>query len=286
MLNAIFVYGTLRSGEKNHSLLEGSHCIAQQAWIEGQLFKTDSYYPAAIKGEGLVYGELYEISNDVLKRCDELEDYTGNPEVDLYDRELVSVQTDTRAYDAYLYTFSDRKQNILGSKINYQDWKVHQLLENEDNYLYFAYGSCMDHDRFQKAKIDHCFQDLLGRGVLAGYSLRFTRKGELGGAADIVELGGVVEGKVYRVNKEGLDYLLIREGVEGGLYRPAVVSCEIDGKRVDNVLTFIVFQKDEETMPTDIYAGEILRGGKGTLSQTYLDQLQDKLEKVFKMIFR
>ncbi|WP_331713711.1 gamma-glutamylcyclotransferase family protein [Lentibacillus sp. JNUCC-1] len=91
------------------------------------------------------------------------------------------------------------------------DWKVHHLIK-QPSFLYFAYGSCMDDARFKAQQADQFFTDVLGQGVLKGYTLRFTRKQHDGGRADIVEEGGVVEGKVYRVTPEVLPYLYKREG--------------------------------------------------------------------------
>ncbi|TCP29226.1 gamma-glutamylcyclotransferase (GGCT)/AIG2-like uncharacterized protein YtfP [Scopulibacillus darangshiensis] len=285
MAHNVFVYGTLRKGERNHHLLADSPCIAEQAWTNGQLFATDSYYPAMILGEDLVYGEVYTVTDEILAQLDELENHKGDPETDLYDRKATAIHTDSETLQAFVYLLVDKQHEVLGGPILYNDWKVHRLFNEKEDYLYFAYGSCMDDDRFKKAKIVHCFQNLIGRGVLDGYTLKFAMKGAKGGAADIVEHGGAVEGKVYHINKEGLAYLLIREGVEAGHYRPAIISCHINGELSDNVLTFIVCDKAEELKPTDIYANEILRGGTGTLSEAYLAQLKEKLKNQFNMLF-
>ncbi|MEK1831955.1 hypothetical protein AAAC51_32870 [Priestia megaterium] len=55
----------------------------------------------------------------------------------------------------------------------------------------------------------------------------------------MVEEGGVVEGKLYRVPPEAITYLYGREGVDNNGYRPAIISVEHEGKMVDHVLTFL-----------------------------------------------
>jgi gamma-glutamylcyclotransferase (GGCT)/AIG2-like uncharacterized protein YtfP len=277
----VFVYGTLMKGFVHHDKLGQSKRLAEQAFVRGELYNTHEYYPAMIRGNGTVYGELYEVSEDVLKVLDNLEEYTGDPERDLYDRIKVQVTTDTGETEAYTYMLTEKKNTMIRDKVSYHDWKVQGMLHDEE-ILYFAYGSCMDDDRFIKAGVDQHFMDCIGLGVLPGYSLKFGFKGTQGHAADIVEDGGkAVEGKVYKINRDALEYLFKREGVNTGHYRPAIVSLSLNGKVVDNVLTFLVLDKHEEQAPTEIYATEILRGGRGTLSQEYWEALRCRIKDQF-----
>jgi cation transport regulator ChaC len=154
-------------------------------------------------------------------------------------------------------------------------WKKYHAFESEPELLYFAYGSCMDNDRFIKQGVDHLFQNVVGRGVLDGYSLSFPKIREDGGRADIVEGEGTVEGKVYKIDQEALEYLFNREGVYTDLYRPIFVDITLNGKRTKDVLTFTVIDKKENAAPPEVYATEILRGGKGTLSEEYLTKIKN-----------
>ena len=99
--------------------------------------------------------------------------------------------------------------------------------------------------------------------------------------ADIVETGGQVEGKVYEVTTDSLDYLYRREGVGIGCYRPALIDVSLDGKQFKNVLTFVVVDKEAETAPPKHYINEIFRGGSGTVSDIYLSKLRTHLKEVF-----
>jgi gamma-glutamylcyclotransferase (GGCT)/AIG2-like uncharacterized protein YtfP len=279
----LFVYGTLRRGEISFEKLGQATTLAEQAWTKGTLYETIHNYPALRPGDDHVYGELYEISEEALPVVDEWEGYVGEPEKNLYYREQKMIQTDRGHEMAWVYFLSDSKLSILKEKIELGDFRVFQYVQRTAEPLYyFAYGSCMDHERFIQADVDHYFQRLVGRGHLEGYSLLFTAKTPTFHASDIVEVGGAVEGKVYEVPKEALDYLWEREGVDIKFYRPAVVQVIVNGGPVD-CLTFTVINKAEEGPPTHIYGTEILRGGKDCLSEDYLRTLQKRLADQFSL---
>ena len=83
----VFVYGTLRRGQTNAHYMLGATCIADRAWTYGKLFDTNEGYPAMTYSiEEQVYGEIYVVNDEILCKLDELEEYTGNAETDLYDR--------------------------------------------------------------------------------------------------------------------------------------------------------------------------------------------------------
>jgi len=90
----IFVYGTLKQGHGNHRLLQESTKLGAD-WLAG--YKMHSYggFPVVYQGEGMIYGEFYEIDDVTLERCDWLE---GHP--DFYKR----VQdNDPRYGDFWIY---------------------------------------------------------------------------------------------------------------------------------------------------------------------------------------
>lgn len=276
----VFVYGTLRRNERNHRLLEGATCIAEQAWTTGTLFNTNSGYPILQdQDSGFVYGELYEATQGQLARLDTLEGYRGEGKDNFYDRIPKTIITDHGEYSAYVYVKNEQQADMLHNHIIGGDWKVYSLLQQSSNY-YFAYGSCMDDRRFKEANVNHYFNKSIGRGILDGYTLRFTRRSFDGGRADIVEEGGVVEGQVYEIPYEAISYLYKREGVTSGCYRPAVVDVEMDGWTVKDVLTFVGVNKEEELAPPDHYMEEILRGGGNVLSAGYLEGLGERYNRL------
>ena len=268
----LFVYGTLREHEPNAQVLARATKLASQAWVHGRLYDTGFGFPGLVKKKrGRVYGELYKLSKPLLATNDQLEGYVPGRANNLFTREQRKVYTDFGTVRAYVYIYQGdvQEEKLIPSG----DWKVDRLIK-QPYLLYFAYGSCMDNERFRQAGVEENFKDMLGRGILKGYQLKYTRINREGGRADIVETRKKreVQGKVYRISKEILPYLFKREGVQASLYRPAVVGVELNGKLLPNVLTFIVVNKKKDTAPPYNYVEEILRGGFGTVSDQYLLQ--------------
>lgn len=309
----VFVYGTLRRHEINFYLMNGAVPVAGQAWTFGELYDTGNGYPAMrLSDTSRVYGELYRVDDEQLKRLDQLEDYEEGSPDNLYERIRRPVYTDRGEVEAWLYIANPAE--LFRLHIPSGDWKVHRILtplsepeantridaddhaahrsepklqfplpETPDRPLYFAYGSCMDDVRFRQRGVDHLFRDVKGRGILSGYELRFTWRSSDGmGRANLHETTdeqSVVEGKVYEISAEALRYLYEREGAFKA-YRPAFVDVTVDGNVYKDVLTFLVINKEpHELAPPVEYAEEILRGAKSCVSDHYYKQLQMKMEQ-------
>ncbi|WP_263704846.1 gamma-glutamylcyclotransferase, partial [Bacillus thuringiensis] len=109
-MHHVFVYGTLRKEQTNAHYMQGAICIADKAWTYGELFDTNEGYPAmTYSREEKVYGEVYEVNDEILRKLDELEEYTGNAETDLYDRIKQTVYAADREIEAYVYIAQDKK---------------------------------------------------------------------------------------------------------------------------------------------------------------------------------
>lgn len=281
----IFVYGTLRKGERNAHHLDGMTCLCENAWTKGVLCDTQRGYPAMFLNESgksqNVYGEVYDINEDILKVIDTLEGYVPGQKNNLYERITVKVYTDCMEMldEAITYVSGSSLQYSRDKTIPLGDWRVYTYLGNPELY-YFAYGSCMDDERFKIANVHKYFTDVIGRGVLEGYEMKFSRNSTDGGKADITEcVKAQTEGIVYMVPEEAIDYLYKREGVYTNMYRPAIVSVFSGGEPYD-VLTFIGLDKQPETAPTELYATEIIRGATGILSESYIEQLKSRMGKL------
>lgn len=275
----LFVYGTLRRHESNHDLVGKAECIAEQAWVYGELFDTKNGYPTLVLNEkGKVYGELLEINNNLLPEIDRLEDYIPGRENNLYDRTETTVYTDGGKTTALIYVSVNHHEM---PKIKDGDWKLHQLICNQPKeVLYFAYGSCMDDERFRLAGVEDYFSHLVGAAVLNKYSMKYLFRVSDGGRADIIEDGGLTEGLLYSIPYEGVEYLFKREGFYGGWYRPTFVDVLVNGQVYKDVLTFHVYNKMDEIAPPDHYSTEILRGAKGRLSEGYYQKLKNELHRL------
>ncbi|KAA9023952.1 gamma-glutamylcyclotransferase [Niallia endozanthoxylica] len=278
----VFVYGTLRKHESNHYLIEKAKCVSSQCWTNGILYDTGNGYPGmAASTSKRVYGEVYEVTAKQLKQLDVLEGYEGEGMDNLYDRITQVVHTDFGTIEAYVYVYTSETIYEL-DEIRFGDWKCHRYLQ-QDELLYFAYGSCMDDERFKRDNVKHQFERVLGCGIVKNYSVAYTRKARDGGRADLIESAEHAEGKVYHISHETLDYLYRREGVAAQIYRPAFITVIIDGIIYKNVLTFLVVDKEEEVAPPLHYVTEILRGAKGFVSDNYYQMLVDDMHHKFGM---
>jgi gamma-glutamylcyclotransferase (GGCT)/AIG2-like uncharacterized protein YtfP len=107
---ALFVYGTLKRGQLNSSLLTPYARSTERGWISGRLFDV-GLFPALTEGEGQVYGELVRLDAEnlaeVLAVIDALEEYReDDPDRSTYLRRMVEVTTergDTAPAYAYFY---------------------------------------------------------------------------------------------------------------------------------------------------------------------------------------
>jgi len=128
MLTPVFVYGTLRQNQSNHSYMVGTKLISPSAYLYGELWDTGHGYPALVlsgHSKAKVYGELYLVNTEQLQTLDELEDYYGPDGDNEYDRVMQTVytldQSEDRSYSAYVYIYTHPPEN--GVLINSGDWK-------------------------------------------------------------------------------------------------------------------------------------------------------------------
>ena len=276
----VFVYGTLRKHEHNHELLAAPEAWAMQSRVRGRLYDTRCGYPAMVLDASCwTYGELYQVDNAQLSVLDRLEGYLGEEHDNLYNRVLVDVETDSGFETAYAYVFSQTQVRGL-AEVELGDWRVSRIMKERTEWLFFAYGSAMDHERYEREGVNNQFQNTIGRGTLDGYSLVFSKESWDGSRADIMEVGGTTEGKVYRVGLGGVAYLFEREGVKTGHYRPAVIDLEVCAEEQRDVLVFLNVNKQAESCPPEWYVREILRGARGLVSEDYLDGIMGRVSKL------
>jgi len=68
----LFVYGTLRRGEPNHSLLQKSDFLGDTTLV-GSLFDLGEYPALHLDGAGTVYGEVWRTSDATIAALDDYE---------------------------------------------------------------------------------------------------------------------------------------------------------------------------------------------------------------------
>lgn len=126
----VFVYGTLRPGEKNHRrYLGGRTTRIVPAVARGELrFVSGEGYPCVTPGEGIVKGELIFLAPDryeeTLHRLDELEEYDeGSEEKSVYLRRRAAVTLpDGSSAEGWIY-YWNRPQTV-GERIESGDFKT------------------------------------------------------------------------------------------------------------------------------------------------------------------
>lgn len=105
----LFVYGTLKRGNRNHSLLEKSEFVGS-ASTKGSLYDTGPYPIMVPTITGIVFGEVYKINYDLLTELDEHEGVPYN----IYKRisRNVIVLSTKEVLRAYVYV--QPSSNVIG----------------------------------------------------------------------------------------------------------------------------------------------------------------------------
>ncbi|WP_018924072.1 gamma-glutamylcyclotransferase [Salsuginibacillus kocurii] len=282
----LFVYGTLLKHERNDHFLREATRLVRQASVRGQLYDTYRNYPiATLESESRIYGELYDVPTPLWPELDKLEGYVEDPSKRVFDRSQVLVSTDVGTVTAWVYHTYEADLNPNWPALPYNDWKLHLFHERKPaSVSYFAYGSCMDQERFKDAGVASYFTTISFTGTLYGCDLQYTIYRPDGGRADVVETNNPkdwVEGLVYHCPQAALDYLYKREGVDQNWYRPAIIDVEDEkGRTHSHVLTFFVIDKVEEAAPPAHYSEEILRGALNNVSLDYQTRLQTKIDQL------
>ncbi|MDE2097325.1 MAG: gamma-glutamylcyclotransferase [Patescibacteria group bacterium] len=109
-IHRMFVYGTLRQGESNHSLLKDQELVGYSR-ANGYVMVSLGAFPGAIKvvnGGWCIYGEIYNVKDEVLPHVDGLEGYPG-----FYTREEVDVEPYGKCW---IYTLPAEEYLKDGSK--------------------------------------------------------------------------------------------------------------------------------------------------------------------------
>lgn len=128
-MEMVFVYGTLRHGEQYHHLLSGSRLFSLLARTRGNMFDTGRDYPILTEGGRWTAGEVYEVTEDIMARLDELEEYYGpgdrRNEYERVRTEVITEQGPIEAW-AYIYPHSHEYPSVPAG-----DWKLYRLRREE-----------------------------------------------------------------------------------------------------------------------------------------------------------
>lgn len=112
MTHRLFVYGTLKRGRSNHAYM-GKHGaqFVNDAVITGTLFQgPNGMLPYMVQGDGEVYGEVYEISDDALLFFDQFE---GHPK---WYKRIKTTTRDGEEVWVYSHPFREDFVPVMGGK--------------------------------------------------------------------------------------------------------------------------------------------------------------------------
>lgn len=102
-MHDVFVYGTLMTTGKNHHIMDGAVFTGKAETFDSAYMKIDVGefdIPGLIPGNEVVFGELYEVSDEHLELLDYFE-HNGH----WYQREKISVICNGTVVDAWVYMF-------------------------------------------------------------------------------------------------------------------------------------------------------------------------------------
>lgn len=122
----LFVYGTLLSNQSHHKLLE-SALFVHRGYVKGTLYDLNVGFPALSIDEvqGRVYGEVYEVTQDLLDTLDTYEGYSpDNKKESLYLRqEIIFYPEKGKPFPVQAYTMSPhQRQKFLATIIPSGKW--------------------------------------------------------------------------------------------------------------------------------------------------------------------
>jgi gamma-glutamylcyclotransferase (GGCT)/AIG2-like uncharacterized protein YtfP len=122
VVNRLFVYGTLRSGQAARSLIANHVLAAEPASARGRMFALPDGYPGFLPGaEGRVVGEMMTLS-DLAAAFALLDAYEGAD----FNRSLQEVElADGRRLWAWCYVLSSPALAEEGEPIPGGDWAAH-----------------------------------------------------------------------------------------------------------------------------------------------------------------
>ncbi|MEM0362530.1 MAG: gamma-glutamylcyclotransferase [Sulfolobaceae archaeon] len=179
----IFVYGSLRYGFELHHIIAKSRFVGL-GYIEGYEMYDLGNYPGVIKGDGIVWGEVYEIDDNLIKFLDEVEDYKGSPD-DLYIRNKTRVYFDQRRKyyldDVYFYIYNrevNGREKIENG--DYSTWSGMPIIVN-----YFAYAENTNEKVLRQRGVENIIDEI--PAYLKGYKMIFNIPCKYGYCANLIE---------------------------------------------------------------------------------------------------
>jgi len=128
----VFVYGTLRQGESNSTLLKDA-IFEEVSTIDGFLMYSLGRYPFILPSpfQEKIHIESYFVNETILDQLDQLESFYGDSNPDnLYNRVKV---INSKGKEGWIYIFSEIKWPLYRASamlLKHGNWKNRHLMNN------------------------------------------------------------------------------------------------------------------------------------------------------------
>lgn len=232
----IFVYGSLRKGGSNHSLLASSTFIGSARTVQKLIMRAHTFpFVSDDQRVSFIHGEVYSVNSSVLRMIDRLESYDAlSPQNSWYEREEILVKMDeddsqsTRKVEMY-FNRKEKEAPIFGSG---DFFNLDDRNHKSEVVHYFAYGSNRNPIRLRINR-GICFSQRY-RAKLHDYRLVFNKRSSDGSSsyANIqASKGDFVEGILYQLPLTSIQKLDSYEGAPNHYLREQLVV-EMSGKKV------------------------------------------------------
>ncbi|MBF0236655.1 MAG: gamma-glutamylcyclotransferase [SAR324 cluster bacterium] len=174
----VFVYGTLLQGLCRHSALESGEFLGP-AMIDATMYDL-GFFPGIKVTSGMVIGELYHVSSEVLGRLDDIEGFSpSDHSSSLYIRQEISVRKlcDGTRVSGYVYVYN----HSVGTHpvVVHGDYRRYILEKKHEQQWIVAYGSNLSRERLFD-RVGNVIEQK--KGYLDGYSLVFNKQAGDGNA--------------------------------------------------------------------------------------------------------
>lgn len=121
MIDRLFVYGTLRTGQPAHGLLAANITRSEPATARGELYALPMGYPGMVPGFGVVVGDVVWLT-DTPATLGRLDHYEG----DEYTRTVYPVALQSgQDTTAWCYMLTEPAAMMRGTRIESGDWVRH-----------------------------------------------------------------------------------------------------------------------------------------------------------------
>lgn len=226
----LFVYGSLLRGMSLSSYMEGTKFLGP-AYVRAEMFYL-GFYPGIIKGNQLVFGELYEVSEEQIPKIDEVEDYIElDNERSAYLRRPIDAYqlSDGKLVKAAAYYYN--RSPIDKPRIECGDYRNFMMAKETKSAWLIGYGANMSSKKIY-AKLGVIPEHKVG--VIEGFERVYNVKTGLNGNAyaniQFSSSAHQCKAVAWKLNEEQLSLMDISEDVPLKYYRASIPFVTSDGE--------------------------------------------------------